>query len=70
MSRVGSKEIIIPDNVKNKVWRRDRGKCVKCGTNEKLEFDHIIPHSKGGSDTYRNLQLLCEICNRSKGAKI
>lgn len=37
---------------------------------ENLEFDHIIPHSKGGANTYRNIQLLCEPCNRSKSAKI
>ena len=60
----------IPQSVKDKVWNRDGGKCVECGSNENLEFDHIIPHSKGGADTYRNLQLLCEPCNRSKSAKI
>ena len=60
----------IPQNVKDKVWRRDEGKCVSCGSNENLEFDHIIPHSKGGADTYRNLQLLCEPCNRKKSDKI
>lgn len=60
----------ISEDVKAFVWRRDNGKCVKCGSQEKLEFDHIIPHSKGGSDTERNIQLLCEKCNRSKGAGI
>ena len=60
----------IPKNVQDRVWNRDGGKCVECGSNEKLEFDHIIPHSKGGADTYRNIQLLCEPCNRSKSAKI
>ena len=60
----------IPQNVKDKVWNRDGGKCVKCGSNKNLEFDHIIPFSKGGSNTYRNLQLLCENCNRSKSDKI
>ena len=60
----------IPQNIKDKVWNRDAGKCVQCGSNQKLEFDHIIPHSKGGADTYRNIQLLCEPCNRSKSAKI
>ena len=60
----------ITQEVKDKVWNRDGGKCVECGSNEKLEFDHIIPHSKGGANTYRNIQLLCEPCNRSKSAKI
>src|SRR3990172_7745496 len=56
----------IPDDVKMYVWKRDGGKCLKCGSQEKLEFDHIIPLSKGGSNTARNIQLLCEKCNRSK----
>ncbi len=37
----------IPEDVQMFVWRRDQGKCVKCGTQERLEFDHIIPVSKG-----------------------
>lgn len=60
----------IPQEVKDKVWNRDGGKCVECGSNQNLEFDHIIPFSKGGANTYRNLQLLCESCNRSKSASI
>jgi len=60
----------IPDDVKNFVWRRDEGKCVRCGSRENLEFDHIIPVSKGGSNTARNIQLLCETCNRKKSNKI
>ena len=60
----------ISQKVKDQVWRRDEGKCVECGSNENLEFDHIIPFSKGGANTYRNIQLLCESCNRSKSAKI
>ncbi|MGO9901714.1 MAG: HNH endonuclease [Solirubrobacteraceae bacterium] len=30
----------------------------------------MIPISRGGANTVRNLQLLCETCNRSKGARI
>lgn len=56
----------ISDEVKEFVWRRDQAKCVKCGSQDRLEFDHIIPFSKGGSNTARNIQLLCEKCNRSK----
>lgn len=64
--RKTKKRETIPQSVKNQVWKRDNGICVKCGTNEKLEFDHIIPVVMGGSSTYRNLQLLCESCNRKK----
>jgi hypothetical protein len=60
----------ITQEVMDSVWNRDGGKCIQCGSNENLEFDHIIPHSKGGANTYRNIQLLCEKCNRSKSAKI
>ena len=60
----------IPQQVMDKVWNRDNGRCVSCGSNQKLEFDHIIPFSKGGSNTYRNIQLLCESCNRQKSNKI
>jgi 5-methylcytosine-specific restriction endonuclease McrA len=60
----------IPENVRLFVWRRDNGKCVRCGSRERLEFDHIIPVIAGGSSTERNVQLLCESCNRSKGATV
>jgi 5-methylcytosine-specific restriction endonuclease McrA len=52
------------------VWQRDLGKCVECGSSERLEFDHIIPVAMGGSSTERNLQLLCEVCNRRKGKSL
>ncbi|MGD0814195.1 MAG: AAA family ATPase [Verrucomicrobiota bacterium] len=57
----------IPSEVRREVWRRDGG---KCGSRERLEFDHIIPVAKGGSNTARNIELLCESCNRSKSASI
>jgi hypothetical protein len=60
----------IPKKVKLDVWERDSGRCVECGSQENLEFDHIIPFSKGGANTARNIQLLCQHCNRSKQAKI
>ena len=60
----------IPESVRLFVWQRDSGRCVQCGSNERLEFDHIIPIVEGGGSTERNVQLLCETCNRKKGKTI
>lgn len=60
----------ITQEVKDKVWRRDQGRCVDCGSQERLEFDHIIPFARGGANSYRNVQLLCEGCNRAKADRI
>ncbi len=57
----------IPQEVRLEVWQRDAGRCIECGIQQNLEFDHIIPFAMGGSNTARNLQLLCGDCNRRKG---
>jgi hypothetical protein len=60
----------IPERIRNEVWRRDGGKCAECGSVYKLEFDHMVPVAKGGSNTARNLRILCEPCNRRKSDSI
>lgn len=60
----------LSQDVKIFVWQRDLGRCSQCGSQQGLEFDHIIPLAMGGSNTARNLQLLCEVCNRRKGATL
>jgi HNH endonuclease len=51
---------LIPSLVKLEVWKRDRGRCLKCGASSGLHFDHIIPYSKGGSSKDpSNIQILC-----------
>jgi len=60
----------IPTPVRRAVWARDNGQCATCGSRERLEYDHIIPVSKGGSNTERNIELLCEECNRAKSDAI
>lgn len=64
------KRLAIPEEVRIAVWRRDSGKCVRCDSRENLEYDHIIPISKGGNNTARNIELLCERCNREKSNNI
>lgn len=58
---------LIPTPVKVAVYARDKGVCVKCGSNKNLHYDHILPFSKGGSSTtVDNIQLLCATCNLKK----
>lgn len=56
----------IPRDVRQRVWQRYGGKCAQCAATDYLEFDHIIPFSKGGASTDGNVQLLCRHCNGQK----
>src|SRR5438477_2058462 len=52
------------------VWNRDEGQCRHCGSREDLQFDHIIPRSRGGAGRASNVELLCGKCNRRKAASL
>jgi len=62
----------ISEAVRIAVWRRDQGQCATpgCHSRKNLEYDHIIPVEAGGSNTARNIELLCEVCNRRKSNNI
>jgi 5-methylcytosine-specific restriction endonuclease McrA len=47
-------------------------KCLRCGKQEpriKLTRDHVIPLTRGGSDSIDNVQPLCARCNSKKNNK-
>jgi len=53
------------------VLKRDNFTCQLCGRKApevKLEVDHIIPKSAGGTDDPNNLRTVCYACNRGKGS--
>jgi hypothetical protein len=59
----------IPRDVMLKVVRRDNHVCQSCHRyvpDTEIEFDHVIPFSRGGPTTVENLRLLCRPCNRRK----
>lgn len=62
---------LIPSEIKKEVWKRDWWKCVLCGSQKNLHFDHDLPFSRGGTSlTSKNIKLLCMNCNLKKSNKI
>jgi len=57
-------------NTMVKMMKNQNYKCNICGSNfvlgERLEIDHIVPRSLGGSNKYDNLQLVHRICHVGK----
>lgn len=64
------KRTYIPRGLRKEVFMRDNYTCKECGATKEdgatLHIDHIIPVSKGGTDTLDNLQTLCSHCNLNK----
>jgi 5-methylcytosine-specific restriction endonuclease McrA len=54
------------------VFSRDRFLCQYCGVGpgtSKLTYDHVIPRSRGGTTTWRNITTACLPCNLAKGSR-
>jgi hypothetical protein len=70
-SEITEPQRMIPNTVKREVWKRDNGRCVKCGATTELHFDHVIPYSRGGTSlSADNIQLLCARHNLEKRDRI
>lgn len=67
----------IPDAIRDAVFKRDEGRCtylgannVRCNSAHDVEIDHIVPYSRGGPHSLRNLRLLCSMHNRLEAEKV
>lgn len=56
--------------IKNSWWKtsagvrkRDKGKCFYCGETA-TQVHHIIPLSRGGTNSMTNMVLVCERCHQ------
>lgn len=67
----------ISKSIKNSVWEKTGGKCFYCGRqtipfgnfNMSFHIDHLVPYSRGGKDTIKNLIPSCRGCNIERGNK-
>lgn len=70
-NRVAAHHATIPLS-NHALFRRDRFTCAYCGDvhTRGLTRDHIVPLSRGGTDTWLNVCACCAACNLRKGASL
>jgi hypothetical protein len=54
---------------RKRIYKRDNNQCVYCESKKHLTIDHVIPKSRGGNNTWKNLVTCCLSCNLKKGNK-
>jgi len=63
----------VPALSNHKLFTRDRGFCAYCGGRfhaDDLTREHIVPVSRGGSDSWMNCITACRACNGRKGNRL
>ena len=64
VSEIGPKKV--GKSTRLAVFERDGHACVRCGSTDRLEADHILPQSAGGPHIIENLRTLCKSCNAAR----
>jgi 5-methylcytosine-specific restriction endonuclease McrA len=83
MDKINKKDIKIHKRKKlskeerHKIFERDNYECQLCRPKKNLLYlplkrriDHKIPLSKGGTNDYENLWLVCDDCDKAKKNKL
>lgn len=66
--KLTSGEISWSSSIREYVKERENAEeCIYCGRKKDLTLDHILPRSRGGSDSPENAVWVCKSCNSSKG---
>lgn len=68
LGRVKGLKKIKKEKIKE-LFEKYKYKCNLCNKEKNLIIDHIVPLSKGGTNDFKNLQILCQECNQKKGKK-
>ena len=59
----------VPPLTNKNLFRRDASMCLYCGDylyDCELTRDHVVPVSRGGTDTWENVVTACRVCNHRK----
>jgi hypothetical protein len=59
----------VPSLTNKRLFRRDSNMCMYCGDflfDFELTRDHVVPVSRGGTDTWKNVVTACRECNHRK----
>lgn len=63
----------VPSLTNSALFRRDQCTCAYCGktiSEHKLTRDHIVPTSRGGTNTWTNVVSACAPCNNDKDDRL
>ena len=52
------------------LFLRDGFRCQYCGRKGEMTFDHVVPRSRGGRTTWKNVVAACAECNLKKGSRL
>ena len=64
--RIIAQKFIGRKKIRDFIFTRDKNKCLRCGSIDKLTLDHITSIHCGGDNKLSNLQTLCKSCNSKK----
>ena len=78
LSKNDSRSRYIPETTKRALWQRAQGQCEfvdpitkrRCSSQYKLETEHHIPFSLGGTNNLTNLKLYCSSHNKWAAIKV
>jgi CRISPR/Cas system Type II protein with McrA/HNH and RuvC-like nuclease domain len=54
---------------RKRIFKRDGYSCQYCGSKKNLTIDHVMPRSRGGLNSWKNMVTCCFRCNSYKGDK-
>ncbi|MBV1907071.1 MAG: HNH endonuclease [Pseudomonadales bacterium] len=71
--RMHFQQNMLPPLTNPALFQRDQNLCMYCGNGFEdalLTRDHVVPSSRGGTDSWDNVVSACRKCNHRKGSRL